>query len=172
MRKAFTLIELMIAITILAIIMTFLYKSYADLNLSNKHYEKISNDISKTTKIKKIIYLDIALSFPKTIKIINEDKDKDVLFLQTTNSIHKRFNPYVAYILKDEKLYRIESLKPFVNYPLDATTTGDVDFIAKTKRFRIYKSKKENNTTSSFLLNLKFDNNDEILYKIKPLNDL
>ena len=39
-RNAFTLIELLISITILSIIMLFLYKSYADLNKTNKVYEK------------------------------------------------------------------------------------------------------------------------------------
>ena len=40
MRKAFTLIELMISVSILSIMMIFLYKSYASVNMSNKFYEK------------------------------------------------------------------------------------------------------------------------------------
>ena len=52
-RRAFTLLELMIAISILSLMMIFLYKSYATLNISNQNLQKETVTLDKTQKIKK-----------------------------------------------------------------------------------------------------------------------
>ena len=56
MRKAFTLIELMISIVILTILMLFLYKSYAALNKSNTLLSQEVQKISKIELLKEVIY--------------------------------------------------------------------------------------------------------------------
>jgi prepilin-type N-terminal cleavage/methylation domain-containing protein len=173
MRKGFTLIEMMIAVTILAIIMMFLYKSYASLNVSNKKYNDIYNDIKKVIKVKKVVYLDFSLSLDKNINILNQEKNEDAVFLQTSNSIHNRINPYVAYVVKDKKLYRLESLNRFKTYPLDVEIKADVDELGEVERFRVYKATKKdaNVTTNLYLVDIKFkDDKEDILYKIKALN--
>jgi prepilin-type N-terminal cleavage/methylation domain-containing protein len=170
MRKAFTLIELMVSIAILSIIMIFLYKSYAELNLSNKIYSKKIEEIQKIELIKKVIYLDFTLSKYKSVNIINQEKVEDTVLFETTNSIHNRINPYVAYIVKDKKLYRLESLKPLLEYPLVADSEFVSDFLGEVKSFRVYKAADPGK--EKYLVAIDFEAENDILLKIKALNEL
>jgi len=165
MRKGFTLIEMMISITILSIIMLFLYKSYAELNLSNKVYKTSVDTLEKFEHIKKVLYLDFSLA--SSVRIINQDKKGDIVFLQSIHSIHDRINPYIAYIFKEKHLYRLESLYPMKEYPLDADSDFVADDLGKVLIFRVYKHK---SNKTFFLLHVKFDTNKEIILKLKALN--
>jgi len=166
-RAAFTLIEMMIAITILSIMMLFLYKSYANLNISNSNLKQETNRLLKIQKIKKVIYLDFLTALYHSTTIINREKNEDFVVLQTSHSIHQRFNPYVTYIVKYKKLYRLESLKKIAEYELASDSEFDIDYIGEVNSFRFYKSKEK----EIFLVHIDFKNMDEILLKIKPLNE-
>ena len=166
MRRAFSLVELMISIVILSIMMLFLYKSYSGLNKSNKLFDIEVQKVAKIEKIKNTLYLDIMLS--QSVLIQNQDNKEDVVFLQTRNSVHDRFNPYVAYLLKDKKLYRLESLKELREYPLAADSEFVVDELGSVKIFRLYTPREA--ASKSYLLHILFDDGEEILLKIKSLN--
>ena len=108
MRKAFTLIELLISIVILTILMLFLYKSYAALNRSNVIISKEIKKLQTIQLIKQTLYMDFTLALkqlpPKDIVVIlNQDKKNDVVYFQSSHSLHKRINPYIAYIMQDKK---------------------------------------------------------------------
>ncbi len=167
MRKAFTLVELMISISLLSVIMIFLYKSYASLNKSNLFYKKKVSQIKSEQLKKRVIFLDFSLALQKSIKILNQDIKEDIVFLQSSNSMHKRYNPYIAYIFKDSKLYRLESLKPFKGYPLSLDSEFSVEYFGEAKSFRIYKSSNKNE--ESFLFHVDFKEDEDILLKIKIL---
>jgi len=170
MRKAFTLIEVMISIIILSILMIFLYRSYADLNNSNTRLQKQVQKIQKFEKIKKTLYLDLSVAMKSSVKILNQSKREDVVFMQTKHSVHKRINPYVAYIVKEKKLYRLESLKPFKEYPLTADSEFVADELGEVKTFRLYRSKDPKNEV--YLIDLDFKEDKEIVLKVKLLNSL
>ena len=165
MKKAFTLIELLISIVILSILMLFLYKSYANLNKSNQSISREIQKVQRIQEIKKTLYMDFNLAFKGSIEILHQDKSTDILFMQTRYSLHKRVNPYVAYIFKDKKLYRLESLRVYKEYPLSSKADFVSDYVAEVKSFRVYKSKK-----SSYLIDLRVSNKEELLLKVKPLN--
>lgn len=172
MRKAFTLIELMISIMILTILMLFLYKSYAALNKSNSLLLEEVQKISKVELLKEVVYKDFSVARSAetnatVVTILNQSKIEDVVFLQTSNSIHKRINPYVAYIVKDSSLYRLESLKPFKEYPLVADSEFFADELGKVKSFRVYKSKDTKKNT--YLFHALFEDTQEILLKLSVL---
>jgi prepilin-type N-terminal cleavage/methylation domain-containing protein len=169
-RSAFTLIELMVSIVILSILMLFLYKSYDMLNRSNTFIGKEVETISKEYLLKKTLYLDFATAIKKSITILNQDQQSDILFLQSKHSLHKRVNPYVAYIFKENRLYRLESLKPFVEYPLTADSEFIADNLGEAEIFRVYKSKTKNSRV--YLLHILFKNKKEVLLKVKQLNGL
>jgi len=169
-RAGFTLIELMIAITILSIIMLFLYKSYATLNISNQNLKFESQSVEMIQKIKKVIYLDYSLALGNSIVIVNREKNEDFVYMQSTHSIHRRFNPYITYMIKGNKLYRLESLKPFKEYRLVSDSDFDVDFIADVKSFRVYKS--TNTKINAYLVHINLNSSDEILLKINSLNEI
>jgi len=169
MRKAFTLIELMISIVILTILMLFLYKSYSALNKSNSLLLEQVQKISQVELLKEVIYKDFSVARREdtnisSVLILNQSKKEDVVFFQTTNSIHQRVNPYIAYIVKDKRLYRLESLKPFKEYPLVADSEFVVDELGEVKIFRVYKSKDVQKST--YLFHALFENSQEILLKV------
>ena len=171
MRKtAFTLIELIISIVILSILMLFLYKSYAGLNKSNMIFSEEVEKITKGQLLKKTIYLDFSSAISKSVSILDQNQREDIVFLQTTNSVHKRINPYVAYIVNDKILYRLESLKPFKEYPLGADSEFVSDKLGEVKSFRVYASKAENQEL--YLVHIIFTKRDEILLKLNVLNSL
>lgn len=168
-REAFTLIELMVSITILSIMMLYLYKSYSSLNFSNEIVKKEVQSINNIQKIKKVVFFDFSLALSNTAKISNREKNEDFISLQTSNSIHKRYNPYVTYIVKKKKLYRLESLKKIEKYEIDATAEFNVDYLGELENFRVYKS--SNKKKEIYLIDIDFLNMNDILLKVKVLND-
>lgn len=167
LRKGFTLIELMISITILAIMMLFLYKSYANLNLSNAILKDESSKIQKIQKIKKVIYLDFLLRLGKAIPIDKREKNEDFVTFQTSHSIHKRYHPYVAYIVKEEKLYRLESLHKIKDYELSRDGEYEIDCLGEVKSFRVYPS--SDKESEAYLVHVDFKKEGVLLLKIKVL---
>jgi prepilin-type N-terminal cleavage/methylation domain-containing protein len=166
MRKAFTLIELLISITILSILMIALYKAYDALNISNKIYKEKSNAIESLELKKRTIYLDIALSFKGSFKYLDKDVNEDIVTFQSSNSIHKRYNPYITYFVKEKKLYRIESLQVINEYPFASDIIANVDEIGEVKKFKVFKSSK----SESYLIDARFKDKNNILLKVKVLN--
>lgn len=166
-RGAFTLIELMVSITILAVMMLFLYKSYASLNLSNEILKEEVVTIVDIEKLKKVIYLDFLLAINKSVDVLRKDKKEDATFLQSSNSLHKRINPYIAYLVKDEKLYRLESLKRFTTYDLAIDSEFDVDCLGEVESFKVYKS--SNIKKEAYLIHVDFRELDDVLLQVKVL---
>lgn len=167
MRKAFTLIELMVSIMILSMLMLFLYKSYSELNKSNRVYEKEVQNIKSIELLKKTIYLDFSLATPNLTKILNQSKTEDIVFLQSRHSLHDRINPFVAYIVKEKRLYRLESLKELKEYPLAADSEFEVDYLGEIKIFRTYKDKSVDKEL--YLAHIEFKEKSEIILKVKVL---
>ena len=172
-RSAFTLIEMMIAIVILSVMMIFLYQSYSATNKSNLFYKQKAELIKEQQLKKRLVYLDFSLALSGSMDIRKQDKKEDIVFMQSSNSIHKRHNPYIAYILKDEKLYRLESLTKFTEYPLSVDSEFVVDLLGEVDIFRVYKSTKsvDKNSSELYLVNIDFKQEDDILLKIKMLNE-
>ena len=173
MRKAFTLIEMLISVVILSIMMLFLYQSYSSLNRSNIFYKEKAQKISVEQIKKRVMYLDFALALSDSIRIENQDKHEDVLFMQSANSIHRRHNPYISYIVKEHKLYRLESLNKILEYPLGNDDEFTVDYMGEVEDFRVYKTLNKVGDTipQIYLLNVNFKEENDILLKIKVLND-
>ena len=167
MRKGFTLIEMMISIVILSIMMTFLYKSYASLNSSNMFYKNELDNIKSIQQIKKMVYLDFALILNNDARILNQERNEDVVMLQSSSSFHRKYNPYITYFVKDSRLYRLESLKAFLEYPLNFDNEFTADDLGEVSSFRVYKS---NGEAKAYLINIKFKKSEDILVKVNKLH--
>ncbi len=168
MKKGFTLIELLIAVTLLSVMMLFLYQSYASLNDSNSFYQKEVTHLEQEHLIKKIIFLDFSLAVNPSIAILNQDKNEDAVLMQSAHSLHKMYNPYITYIIKNAKLYRLESLKR-LTYPLRRDSEFSVDYIGEVDGFRTYTSSREMENT--LLVHVNFKNANDVLLKIKSLQN-
>ncbi len=169
-RGGFTLIELMVSISILSVMMIFLYKSYASLNFSNKILKTELSTLTDVQKLKKVLYLDFSLALRDSTQIQHREEVEDFVILQSSNSIHKRYNPFITYIVKEKKLYRLESLKNLSSYELGPESEFDVDYLGDVKSFRVYKSSSPKNEL--YLVHIDFINLEDILLKINVLNEL
>ncbi|MCD6259465.1 MAG: prepilin-type N-terminal cleavage/methylation domain-containing protein [Helicobacteraceae bacterium] len=171
-HNAFTLMEMMVSIVIFSIMVLFLYKSYAQLHVTNNFFAEKSQELGSYLKKKQTVYLDFTLAHYNSVKILNQNKDEDVVFMQTNNSLYGRIHPYVAYIKKDKELYRLESLRPFENYPLESDSDFFGESLGEVKGFRVYAQSGEgNNAASSYLVHIDFAEEDALLYKVVPLNE-
>lgn len=166
MKKAFTLIEMLISISILSIMMIFLYKSYASLNNSNSLLKDEAHSIKKQELKKKVLFLDFSLIINNKLDILNKDTKEDVLFIQSKNSIHNRINPYITYIVKDSILYRLESLEKFYTADLSFDNEFVYDTFGEVNSFRVFTSRDKN---SSFLIDIDFKNEEDIVLKVTAL---
>ena len=165
MRKAFTLIEMLIAVSLLSVITIFLYQTYASLQQSNHFYGEELSEASREQKLRKTIYMDLALSIPDSFKLINIDKNSDVILMQSSHSVHNRIMPYIAYMIKDGHLWRIESSEELF-YPLHGEEEMVIDDLKEVEIFRIFE--KEN----SFLVHLEQNNKKMMLFRTNRLNDV
>ncbi|MFA5233622.1 MAG: prepilin-type N-terminal cleavage/methylation domain-containing protein [Sulfurimonas sp.] len=170
-RSAFTLIEIIIAITILSIMMLYLYKSYASLNLSNAFYQEEAAKIKETKLKKKILFLDFSLLLFDEHEIIKNNTKDDTVFLQTSNSMHGRINPYVAYTIKDSRLYRIESYKKITAENFGVERVLDIDDFGEVQKFRVYENSSVEQEKLYFLIDIAFKNDSNLLLKVRSLNE-
>ena len=164
-RNAFTLIEMMIAISLFAVVMIFLYQAMATVDKSNVFYTKRLEEITTQQSLFKTIYLDLALSQPKTGQIESISKEEDMVFMQTSHVIHTHVMPYVVYFVKDKHLYRVESANK-LTYPFESNINAIVDDFGPVEKFRVYKN------STHFLLYININGKDDNLMKIRQLNAL
>ena len=160
MKKAFTLIELMISVVLLSLIVTFLYHALAQLQNSNAQFIKSTQNNTMTENSVKLLYNDFFNAI--SIQWLEKNSDKDVLILQTSNSLHNMTFPYVIYrIYKDEQtLRRIESPVEKVDYVQKRFRFNAM--IKDVKTFRVYEQK------GHYLIYLKADGMREIVLDIVP----
>ncbi len=161
-RHAFTLIEMMIAITLFSVIMIFLYQSMARLDRSNQFYSEKLHGIVTEQSLFKTLYLDLSLSLPNSGVIDNINRDEDMIFMQTSHVVHTHVMPYVVYFVKEKHLYRVESAAK-LSYPFESNINALIDDFGPIKKFRIYKN------STHFLLHINIDGKEDTLLKIRHL---
>jgi hypothetical protein len=71
--------------------------------------------------------------------------------------------PYVAYLIKEKHLYRIESATR-LTYPFESNLNVLIDGFGEMQKFRLYKN------TTHFLLHLNVDGKQNNLFKIRNLS--
>jgi len=165
MKKAFTLIEMLIAVSLLSVITIYLYQTYASLQHSNNFYGEELASASREQKLRKTIYLDLALSMPDSVKLHHIDEDSDFIIMQSSHTVHHRIMPYIAYMLKDGHLLRIESSQELI-YPLSGDEEMVIDDLQEVRTFRIFQDK------DSFLVHLEQNDKKMMLFRTNRLNDV
>lgn len=112
MKKAFTLLELIISITLFMIIVVFLYKTLDQTKYSNNLFFNKQEVLKQSNHLHNIFLEDIAEASNITISY---DKNKNAIVkIVTDNSYHNAFFNNITYIVgATNKLVRIESMKSF-----------------------------------------------------------
>lgn len=144
-KRAFTLIEVLISITLLSLVLMALYRSVDILRASNKnlfeHLQKSSIEIESA----RVLYKDILMS-DGNISIENK-RDKlfsRVTIFNTQNSLHGLYCAKVVWVVYKENntLLRVEGGE--YNFPLKYGERVEIDVISKNvEQFNLFLNKKK-----------------------------
>ena len=153
-RRAFTLIELMVSITLTVIIVLFLYKALATQEISNKVLAKNAARLRRTDQIFNLLYRDF-LESNETKITTAFNKDYNIIYLATKNSLHNVPFAHVMYYVnaKDKTLVRLESAYP-IKLPVDLEKIKYIfvdRLIKKVSKFRVFQSQQGNDQRRELL---------------------
>ncbi len=131
MKKSFTLLELIISITIFSIIVVFLYKTIDQTRHSNNLFTDKKEALEESNHLHNVFLEDFAES---SNVMISYDKDKNAIVkIVTNNTYHNAFFNNVTYLIsKTKKLTRMESYQAFNELEpisLDFEANSYVDFL-------------------------------------------
>jgi len=141
MQRAFTLVEVLISITLLSLVLLALYKSADLMRSSNKHLYHYLQKSTMSLKGAKTLYKDLMYA-DHNISINTEEKFHRLTLYNTGHSLHGLAQAKVVWLVykKDNTLLRIEG-----GIPLKSEERVEIDVIAKNlELFKVYKSKKKN----------------------------
>lgn len=143
-KRAFTLIEVLISITLLSLVLMALYRSVDILRASNRnlfsHLKKSSIEIESA----RVLYRDILMSDGN----ISIESKRDKLFSRVTifntkNSLYGLYSAKVIWVVYRENntLLRVEGGE--YNFPLKYGERVEIDVIAKNiEQFNLFLNKK------------------------------
>lgn len=160
MKKAFTLIELMISIILLSLIVSFLYQSVAQLQSSNQQFLQKTNVLQKREEVLKLLYNDFINA--TSVEWSDKEKSLDVIVMHSNNSLHAMTQPYLKYKVyrDDNTLRRVES--PAEVFDLENKVFGFNDITKEVSFFKVYTQK------GHYLVYLKAKGMDDIYLDIVP----
>jgi len=142
-HSAFTLIEVLVSITLLSFVLMTLYRSVDSLRASNKHLYQSVVKSSSVLKGSRTLYKDLMHS-DHNISINKEEKFHRVTIQSTTHSLHGQDVVKVVWLIykEDKALLRLEGGK--FDVPLRNEQRVEVDVIAKNMElFQLYKGKRK-----------------------------
>lgn len=144
MKRAFTLVEIIIAIAIFSIMVVYMYQAIGMTKKSTKAYERKYEKVQKNQTIRKLLYNDIFNQVDPYSNTTVKTKDNfTTYYLRTNNSLHNSANPFVAYRVINGTLFRFESYKSFT-LPLSENNKNDIHvdkLLENLKSFLVYSYK-------------------------------
>lgn len=158
LKKSFTLIEIIVSISLFSIIIIFLYSTLNITQKSNNFFKTQLNSSIKDKNIKLLIFQDFVNS--SDIKIYPSKNKNNILAFETTNTYHNSFFTNITYILtKQNNLVRIESNIKYDKKNQQKYLDNENKYIdiikTDVKNFRVYKHKNKNIYTIEIISNNK-----------------
>jgi len=142
-QKAFTLVEVLISITLLSLVLMALYKSADLMRNSNLHLYEYLKKANMSLKGSRTLYKDLMYA-DHNITINTEEKFHRLIINNTGHSLHGLSQAKVVWLVskKENTLLRIEGGEYHI--PLKSEERVEVDVITKNlKLFKVYRSKKK-----------------------------
>lgn len=162
MKKAFTLLEVTISITLFMILVLFLYKALDQTKHTNDIFEKKKEVVKEANSINKILLEDIA-EIKSPIKIAFDDDKNSIVRFKSNNTYHNGFLNNITYLISsNSKLVRIESSDEFKmqNSLLDFYENAYIDILLEDIEFFEVKD-----TKNEVLFVIKQKNKEREVYK-------
>ncbi len=169
-KRSFTLIEVIISITLFSIIIIFLYST---LNITQRSNQVFKDELNKNIAKEdiKFIFFEDLINSKNTIKIY-EDKDKNsILTFSTNNTFHNPFYTNITYLIsKKNNLLRIESNLPYDSKKIYQFKDNENRYIDKLveniKLFRVYQDDKNKKKYTIYIL---YNNEKELIFTLNTL---
>lgn len=142
-HDGFTLVEVLISITLLSLVLLALYQSSDIMRDSNKKLFNHLTNSSNTLRGSKTLYMDL-MHADHNISIVTEEKFHRLTIERTTHSLYGLGQAKVMWLVykTDNTLLRVEGGE--YQMPLKNDDRVEIDVIAKNlELFKIYKSKKK-----------------------------
>lgn len=163
-KKSFTLVEILISISLFSIIILFLYQTLDMTQKSNDFYSSKLDLKKEQNNIQKILFLDTINQIENNnTNIENTKDDYSILTLKTSNTFHNPFYQHITYMVsKNKNLIRIESKNRFNQKKLndDFFDNAYIDIILSD--ISIFKIKVQVDKQIAFYIKQK--NNNKILF--------
>ncbi len=127
MKRAFTLVEMLISIMLTAIVFTYIYAALNDLKKSQTRYMKSAETVTSAQKIFSLLSKDFTQL--RGVADIVHEAGYDRVSLTTDNTLYGIARPWIHYYIssKSRALIRVESTAPIdfftANYIGDANGT-------------------------------------------------
>ena len=113
-QNGFTLIEILISISIFSIVILFLHKTLDMTQKSNAFYSEKLEDKKEQNNLKKMFFLDLIQKKSSLFKSIEDKEKNSIVKFKTTNTYRNPFFQNITYMVSKEKnLLRIESKDEF-----------------------------------------------------------
>ncbi len=169
MKKSFTLLEVIISISLFMIILLFLYKVLDQTKFSNNLFSKKENYIISQNNLYDI-FLDDILKSQSDINI-TRDKDKNsIVIFKSLNSNHNVYYTNITYLISSSsKLVRIESKDKFIlsNSSQEFYNNAYIDILLDDiEYFEVNYNKKDKNVVFA----IKQKDKNRILFKTSIIN--
>ena len=154
-RRAFTLMELLISVVLIALISMYLYASLGRTRASNKTLQTHTAVQEHRLKIFELFYRDLVESYDVSVQDTKNDR-YHLLKLETGNSLYDIAAPYVIYYVRTDtlQLIRLESAEPILLPVRDDESRNRIhaDLIDENVTdFNLYVQNPESNTTAAGL---------------------
>lgn len=158
MKRAFTLLEVIISITLFMILLIFLYKTLDQTKHSNEQFLSYSLKQKNINHLNDVLLEDILEANSKIE--IKEDNDKNSLLrFKSSNTYHNSFFNNITYMISsNSKLIRIESKDKF-NFgetQIDFYDYAYIDILFEDiEYFKVKQSSKKSNKNYVFIIKQK-----------------
>lgn len=165
MKKSFTLLEVLISITLFMILILFLYKTLDQTKYSNKLFASKEQSLKSSNDLYDIFLEDVAQA--KTIKIVPDRDNRSIVKLESSNTYHNSFYTNITYLVgSNSKLVRIESKDAFKEglTPSEFYEDSFIDFLLENiEVFEVQKA------TNSYLFAIKEKDKKRVLFNTYKL---
>ena len=164
MKKAFSIIEVIISLAIFSVILIVMYKTLDMTKYSNKFLSQKIVAVNNLVDIKRILAEDIAESIGKLTIKTSKNKNSSVTFT-TRNSYHFKSSVNVNYFLSENNnLIRVETT---INNTVKKVTRDIL--MSDVEKFFLVKT--QTNTLDSYLLTIKkVDSNTFLFFNALSMN--
>lgn len=132
-KKSFTLIEVLISVTILVLVFVFLYSQFNLAQKSTKKTTQIEKTSTKRAKVIELLYNDLITS-RDIVPTSRQKYDRFLEAFQTQNSLYGMINPFIKYVVISKndgyRLVRLEGKRKDIGL-LNANSDFYIDEIVK-----------------------------------------